>query len=127
MGHTGEELGADCVDLWEAGYYELKPLGAQFRDAAAKLALTEDGESNFWRDTELNGPYGPVRQVWADFRDNVFNVLRETAENLELTGDALILAANEYTNTDAIAKQRFADFKPAVIEAHKNDGVEPPK
>ncbi|GII21756.1 hypothetical protein [Planosporangium mesophilum] len=127
MGHTGEELGADCVDLWQAGNYELKPLGAQFRDAAAQLARTEECEYNFWRDTKLGGPYGPVRQVWADFRDEVVDILRQTAENLELTGDALILAANRYADTDEDAKRTFTDLKPAVIEAHKDDGMEPPR
>jgi len=127
MGHTGEELGADCADLWEAGHYELKPLGARFRDAAAKLALTEDGEHNFWRDTNLGGPYGPVRSIWADFRDDVFDVLKETATNLELTGDALILAANQYLAADDVARQKFDELKPAVIAAQEADEQEPPK
>ena len=127
MGHTGEELGADCADLWEAGHYELKPLGAQFRDAAAKLAQTEDGEYNFWRDSKLGGPYGPVRPVWADFCDDVFDVLRQTAENLELTGDALVLAANEYANSDDVARRKFEELKPAIIEAQKTDEQEPPR
>ncbi|MEO3743484.1 hypothetical protein [Plantactinospora sp. B5E13] len=126
MGHTGEELGADCVDLWEGGYFELKPLGAQFGEAAGRLALTEGHEGCFWRSSELGGPYGPVRQVWADFRDEVHVILRETAENLDLTGDALILAANEYLETDTVAKRKFEELKPAVIDAYvRGDGMEP--
>jgi hypothetical protein len=125
MGHTGEELGADCLDLWEAGYYELKPLASIFRDAAGKLDLTDTGMYNMYRDSKLSGPYGPLRDVWVEFRDDVFNVLRETAENLELTGDALMLAAQEYMNSDQAAKDKFAQLQPAVVAAHPEK--EPPK
>ncbi len=125
MGHTGEELGADCLDIWEAGYYELKPLAGIFRDAAAKLDMTESGMYNMYRDSKLGGPYGPVRYVWADFRDDVFAILRETAENLDLTGDALMLAANEYMRSDQAAKDTFNRLQPAVVAAHPEQA--PPK
>lgn len=125
MGHTGEELGADCVDLWEAGHFELKPLGAQFHEAAGDLARTEAGEQNFWRSGELGGPYGPVRQVWADLRDEVVGILRDTAESLELTGDALILAARRYTASDEVAKRRFDELQPAVIAAQREEAGAP--
>jgi hypothetical protein len=125
VGHTGEELGADCLDLWEAGYYELKPLAAIFRDAAGKLDLADGGLSNMYRDAKLGGPYGPVRDTWSDFRDDVFAILRETAENLDLTGDALMLAANEYMSSDQAAKDKFAQLQPAVIAAHPE--LAPPK
>jgi hypothetical protein len=125
MGHTGDELGADCLDLWEAGYYELKPLVDIFRDAAAQLDMTDAGMYNMYRDSKLGGPYGPVRDVWVDFRDDVFAILRETAENLDLTGDALMLAANEYMKSDQVAKDKFRELQPAVIAAHSKK--EPPR
>ncbi|MDT5040465.1 MAG: hypothetical protein QOE51_1450 [Actinoplanes sp.] len=126
MGHVGEELGADCLDLWEAGYYELKPLAATFRDAAGKLDLADTGLGNLYRDSLLGGPYGPVRDAWSDFRDDVFTILRETAENLNLTGDALMTAANEYMASDTTAQNTFKALQPAVVAAHPQNPV-PPK
>jgi len=125
MGHTGEELGADCLDLWEAGYYELKPLAQIFRDAAGKVDLADGGMSNMYRDDKLGGPYGPVRDVWSDFRDDVFAILRATAENLDLTADALMLAASEYIRSDQAAKDKLRQLQPAVIAAHPEK--EPPR
>jgi hypothetical protein len=125
MGHHGDELGADCLDLWEAGYYELKPLGVTFRDAAGQLDRADDGLYNMYRSSELGGPYGPVREVWSDFRDDVFAVLRETAENLDLTGDALMMAAREYMRSDKAAKDKFVQLQPQVIAAHPEK--EPPR
>lgn len=122
MGHTGAELGADCADLWAAGHFELKPLGAVFREAARNLHLADCGLPNMYRDSRLDGPYGPVRDAWCDFRDDVFAVLRETAESLDLTGDALILAANEYLRADQAAKDEFDRLRPAILAAHPGEG-----
>jgi hypothetical protein len=125
MGHTGDELAADCLDLWEAGYYELKPLGEVFRDAAGKLVLTDQGLGNMYRDGKLGGPYGPVHGAWSEFRDDVFDILRETAEALDLTGDALVMAAKLYMGEDEAVKAKFEELQGAVIAAHPEK--EPPR
>lgn len=115
MGHTGDQLGADCADLWEAGQFKLKPLAEEFREAASHLDRADSGLSNMHRDGKLGGPYGPVREAWTAFRDDVFAALRETAESLELTGDALILAANEYARTDTEARRKFDQMRRNLI------------
>jgi hypothetical protein len=124
VGHKGAELGADCLDLWEAGYYELKPLGQTFNEAARQLDR-HDASLILYRSSELGGPYGPVVDVWSDFRDDVFAILRETAENLDLTGDALMLAAREYMSSDKAAADKFRQLQPALIAGHPEK--EPPK
>ncbi|MEU4618946.1 hypothetical protein AB0G04_03045 [Actinoplanes sp. NPDC023801] len=42
MGSEGAELAADCVDLWKAGEYELKPLAAHYQHV---IDLVLDAES----------------------------------------------------------------------------------
>ncbi|GAA2471308.1 hypothetical protein Ahu01nite_079120 [Winogradskya humida] len=123
MPHSGDELGADLVDLWEAGQYQLKPVAQQFRLAAGNLLLTDSVGHNFYRDGKLGGPYGPAKPAFDDFRDAVFEILRTTAENLELTGDAMVLAADEYAQTDDVAAKKFQELQPAVEAAHPQDGT----
>ncbi|MBB4764699.1 hypothetical protein ACFQFC_10865 [Amorphoplanes digitatis] len=122
MSHSGEELGADLVDLWEAGRYELKPVAGQIRYAAAQLLQADAGGYNWYRDGKLSGPYGPAKPAWESLRDDFFEILRTTAENLDLTGDALVLAAEQYANTDSVAAKKFEELKPAVTAAHQPDG-----
>ncbi|MGA5305436.1 hypothetical protein ACPCHT_36440 [Nucisporomicrobium flavum] len=123
MPHSGDELGADLVDLWEAGQYELKPVAGQIREAAGALLLADNSGYNWYRDGKLGGPYGPAKPAWESLRDDFFEILRTTAENLDLTGDAMVLAADEYASTDSVAGKKFEELKPAVEAAHAQDGV----
>jgi hypothetical protein len=117
VAHDGAELGAACLDLWEAGHYELKPLARTFDDAARRID-NADGALLLHRGSELSGPYGPVLQAWSDLRDDVFAILRETAANLDLTGDALLLAAREHLRSDRAARDAFHRLRPDVVAAH---------
>ena len=121
MPHRGDELGADLVDLWEAGKYELKPVAQQFRLAAGRLLLADNSGYNWYRDGKLGGPYGTAKGPFEELRDAFFEVLRTTAENLDLTGDAMVMAAEEYAGADGAAKKKFEELRPAVDSAHVDD------
>nr|MDT0657598.1 hypothetical protein [Micromonospora sp. DSM 115978] len=53
------------------------------------------------------GTYGPVYGPWKDLRDELESILSATATNLELTGEALCLAATVFAATDEAAAAEF--------------------
>lgn len=119
MGATGEKLGVDCLELWKAGAYQLQPLGEHFRRTVRHVVTAESGLSALWRDGKLGGPYGPLYVAWSALADETIRILQETAENLEATGEVLVLAAEQYQGTDEQARRKFEELKPDVIRAQK--------
>jgi hypothetical protein len=111
VARTGDELGVELYDLWFAGARRLPALATEFQSAATQVSGTFSGENAYWRPAELSGPYGVARAAWASFRDDVYEILAETTDNLDRTGDALTLAAREYAKTDAVAAARLEQLK----------------
>ncbi|GIE27641.1 hypothetical protein Ait01nite_006860 [Actinoplanes italicus] len=124
MGSTGTELAADCVDLWKAGEYELKPLVAHYRQVIDLIAGAESGMSHLWRHESLGGSFGPVRDVWERVAEVAIQALRESAENLDATADVLTMASEEYLVTDAVAAREFEKLKSAAV-AGRAGGEQP--
>jgi hypothetical protein len=106
-----DTLVTNCADLWEAGELKLKPLAMHFRSMVANLTAAESRSAALRRDELFGGPYGPARGAWEYLADTTVRILRETAENLEATGDVLVMASQEYQaaediNTEALKRAK---------------------
>lgn len=122
MPHSGEELGADLADLYTAGRFKLTALAAEFSTAGTALFNTAADSSLFARHPQLGGSLGPAKGPWDDLRDEIVGLLKETATNLEDTGTALMMAAEEYASTDAAARATYREIR-ARLDAQ--NGVTP--
>jgi hypothetical protein len=105
MPNSGTELGADLYELWRAGTDNLPSVAAVYRAASGHVAGTDSGlPYAFMRPDRFGGgTYGPVYAPWRGLRDELEKILSDTATSLELTGEALRLAAAEYARTDSAA------------------------
>jgi hypothetical protein len=102
MAEERATLVTNCVDLWEAGELQLKPLAAHYRNVVSKIFAAEAATGVFWRSQELAGPNGPARGAWQYLADTTLTILQETAENLEAAGEVLVMASHEYAETERI-------------------------
>jgi hypothetical protein len=116
MSKHGEELGADLYELWVAGHRQLPQIAVQFVKAGHDLSLTEPNDDVFWRSAEMGGGSGPALAEFARFRDTMMAIFRDSQENLELAGEALTLAANEYALADHDAARRLRELQHDVAE-----------
>src|SRR5215475_4291866 len=101
MPDHGRDLGADLYHLWLAGKDNLPSVAGEYGRAASDVAATDSAFAVMWRPSRFGGDtYGPVYYSWTTLRDELQTILSETASNLTLTGEALVLAANQYAKTD---------------------------
>jgi hypothetical protein len=105
MPHSGRDLGVDLYHLWLAGTDNLPSVAGEYVVARNEVASTEVGLIGAFRRSERfgGGPYGPAHAPFVALRDDLRRILADTAENLELTGEALRLAASGYAQTDSAA------------------------
>jgi hypothetical protein len=111
MPHTGEELGADLADLYNAGRFKLTALADEFSTAATNLFNVGATDGLFARHPQLNGSLGSVKGPWDDLHDQIVGLLKETTANLQDTGTALMMAAEEYASTDAAAEKVYREIR----------------
>jgi hypothetical protein len=98
----------DLYELWLAGEKQLPEVAAQFADAGKKFGLTQAQDGQFWRPAEFSGGgYGPMHAGFVSLRDSMAAVFRDSQSNMELAGQALKLAADEYAATDHKAMEQF--------------------
>lgn len=102
MAEDQEKLVTNCVNLWEAGELQLKPLAAHYRNIVSKVFAAEAAAGIFWRPQELAGPNGPARGAWQYLTDSTLDILQETAENLAAAGEILVMASHEYADAERI-------------------------
>jgi hypothetical protein len=108
MPKSGEDLGVDIYELWLAGDRQLPRVADQFAEAGRLLGLTDSMDGSFWRPVEFaGGGYGPMHAGFANLRDAMTSVFRDSQANLELAAEALKLAASAYADTDSTAKEYF--------------------
>jgi len=119
MPHGGAEFGTDLVDLYDAGRFKLKVVAEQFRQAGGELFRTDGLTGAFVRDPALGGRSGPVRQPWESLRDSIVDILFTTAANMDDTGQALMMAADEYAMTDEVARARYLELKAALDRSNE--------
>jgi hypothetical protein len=100
-------------ELWRAGTDNLPSVASQYSTAAGYVAGTGSGlAAAFLRPPQFgSGTYGRVYESWKVLRDEFQKILGDTATNLELTGEALCLAAREYARTDRAAADEFNRLK----------------
>jgi hypothetical protein len=104
MPDHGKDLGADLYELWLAGTDNLPSVAAEYGRAASDVTATDSAYAVMWRPSRFGGDnYGPVYYSWTALRDELQSILGDTAGNLTLTGEALVLAANQYAKTDSAA------------------------
>jgi hypothetical protein len=109
---SGRDLGIDLYELWIAGENLLPEVADQFAEAGKQFALTESQNGYFWRPAEFSGGgYGPMHAAFADLRQTLAAVFRDSQGNLELAGHALKMAADEYARTDKAAADQFTAMK----------------
>jgi hypothetical protein len=121
MPDKGEDLGVDLYQLWRAGRDNLPSVAVEYAAANDHVANTDKGLSTtFLRPTQFGGgSYGPVYASWKALRDEFQTILGDTSKNLELVGESLCLAANEYAKADGAAADELRRLK-------KTDGDFPP-
>jgi hypothetical protein len=113
MPDSGQDLGADLYQLWRAGRDNMPSVAAVFANANRSVSDTHNGmEAAFSRSDHFGGgTYGPVYPAFTALRDELQRILGDTAVNIELTGEALCLAATEYAKTDAGAAAELARLR----------------
>ncbi|MGH3389974.1 MAG: hypothetical protein ACRDOO_13980 [Actinomadura sp.] len=86
-----------------------------YATANGKVANTDSGLSAAFLRPDYfgGGGYGPVYGPWVALRNELQTILADTAKNLELTGEALCLAASEYAKADHAAQTVLNDMKDA--------------
>jgi hypothetical protein len=118
MPHSGEEFGSDLVDLYDAGRFKMKAVAEQFRQAGGELFRTDGLTGVFARNPALGGTYGPAKAPWESLRDSIVDIILKTAANMDDTGLALMMAAEEYAKTDDAARARYHELKSALDQSH---------
>ncbi|GAB3800462.1 hypothetical protein GCM10027605_16050 [Micromonospora zhanjiangensis] len=108
MPDSGKDLGVDRYRLWQAGSKDWPMVASHYTKAGHSLDEALHGLAQaFLRSPRLGGPYGPAYEPWRALRDEMRKILTQTASNLELTGDALCIAAENYERSDTAAEAEF--------------------
>lgn len=113
MSDSGEDLGFDLYQLWRAGRDNLPSVAVEYAAANNHVANTEYNLSSaFLRPADFgSGSYGQVYNSWRSLRDDFQIILADTSRNLELVGEALCLAAEEYSRADSGAAKELRDLR----------------
>ncbi|MDW5326428.1 hypothetical protein [Plantactinospora sp. KLBMP9567] len=112
MPKSGSDLGVDLYELWVAGERSLPEVAQQFAEAGKCFGQTESGDGYFSRPAEIGGGgYGPAQRAFAELRMTMSAVFRDSQSNLELAGQALKMAADNYDASDQAAMDQFNAMK----------------
>jgi hypothetical protein len=108
MPDVGKDLGVDIYELWLAGKEKLPTVAAQYDEARRHVASTDDhAVTALTIPSDLLGNHGEVLGPWIALRDELLTILTDTATNLTLVADALVIAADAYARTDHRAGREF--------------------
>jgi hypothetical protein len=120
MPDSGKDLGADLYELWRAGRDNLPSVASQYSAAGGYVASTDSELAHAFLRPEWfgGGAYGPVYGPWKGLRDELEAILRDTAMSLELTGEALCLAASQFASVDDAASAEFDRLRQVNGEPH---------
>jgi hypothetical protein len=103
-GDRGTELGLDLWELYRAGSQSLPAVAREFYTASRHVRTAGEWvEQAFTRPSMFGGTFGPARTDWMDLMGMIKKFLEDTADNLDATGEALVLAAQTYAETDRAA------------------------
>ncbi|AVT36672.1 hypothetical protein [Plantactinospora sp. BB1] len=105
----------DLYELWVAGDRMLPEVAQQFAEAGKRFGQTESGDGYFSRPAEIGGGgYGPAQRAFAELRMTMSAIFRDSQSNLELAGQALKMAAENYATSDQAAVDQFNAMKDDV-------------
>jgi hypothetical protein len=108
MPDVGKNLGVDIYELWLAGTARLPAVAALYDEARRNVATTDDNAlTALTIPSALLGNHGEVLGPWTTLRNELLQILSDTATNLTLVGDALVMAAKAYADTDHRAEHEF--------------------
>jgi len=103
-GDRGVTLGLDLWELYRAGKQSLPAVATEYYNAGFRVgragALVEGA---FTRPAIFGGAQGPACGEWMELMSTIMRFLGDTGENLDATGEALVMAANTYSETDRAA------------------------
>lgn len=103
---TGQVLGARLELLVRAANYDLPIVSAAFARVVANVQTTQSDVSGaFWRPSEFGGGAGADKHVAvvSDFAGVILDCVKNAEHSVELTAEALRLAAQEYARSDHAA------------------------
>lgn len=111
MPDSGKIFGTDLYELWQAGTQYLPAVAVHLREAESELESAGHHDDAFRRPDRFGGGnYGPAYGAIAELRQWLATMLRQTAENLTDVSAVLLLAANEFAETDRAAGDAFRDL-----------------
>lgn len=111
MPDSGKDLGLDLFELYKAGKQHLPHVASEYTSAGASVSGASSAASCFQRHQIFGGTNGPAFQEWNELRDTVQTFLNDTGNNLNETGQALVLAADTYSATDSAARDELERLK----------------
>lgn len=108
MPHVGEDLGVDLHNLYVAGTRFLPGIAEQIGQARSVLSTSDHFDAAFHRSPSIGGTWtGPAQVALAGWREVMEKVLRDSEDNMHTAGQALVLTANEYHQSDTAAHDKF--------------------
>ncbi|GAB3262001.1 hypothetical protein [Kineosporia babensis] len=142
MARKGEDLGVSIYGLWRAGNEKLIPISGQYRDMGRALQAVPQMHTVLLRHDDLAvaparsmtsraymaaegavGLSGPVAGPLEEMRQILADIFVSTANNLEDTGHALILAADRYSETDEAARIKYEKERENYAEQRAHEGL----
>jgi hypothetical protein len=110
-GDRGTTLGLDLWELYRAGK-SLPAVAMEYYVACNYVRWAgEMAEPAFTRPALFGGTKGPACAEWMELMGTIGRFLWDTADNLEATGAALVLAADTYAETDRAASRELERLK----------------
>lgn len=114
---SGSRFGVDLYHLYYAGRQRLPHIADLYATMTEQVHRTQSySRAEF---TRPNGGLHPAHALWMELRDELQEILRQSAINFWDTGVALVQTANDYARTDEEAARAFAN----TLE--KSEGVFP--
>src|SRR5690606_35672031 len=114
---SGSRFGVDLYHLYYAGRQRLPHIADLYATMTEQVHRTQSySRAEF---TRPNGGLHPAHALWMELRDELQEILRQSAINFWDTGVALVQTANDYARTDEEAARAFANTP------EKSEGVFP--
>jgi hypothetical protein len=111
-GDRGTSLGLDLWELYRAGRQSLPAVAMELYVAANHVrAAGEMAESPFNRPAFLGGVKGPACGEWMELMYTIGRFLEDSADSIDATGTALVMAADAYAETDRAAGRELERLK----------------
>ena len=111
-GDHGTSLGLDLWELYRAGKQSLPAVAMEFYVACNHVRHAGSAaDGAFSRPPIFGGAKGPAFGEWTELMNTIGRFLEETADNLDATGTALVMAADSYAETDRAAGRELERLK----------------